>query len=395
MLESALNTISSVITSQPGISRIAVSTVFFINGAMIASWVSRIPAVSESLGLNKAQLGIGLLGMAVGALIAFPVAGWAIARFGSKITVTTTLLGMSAALLLPGLASSLPALFLALAVFGGLNGSTDVAMNAQAVEVEKQYQKPIMSSFHAMWSLGGLVGSGLGALLAGAGFSPLAHFALAGTVGAITAALTSGRLLNVPPTHTTGRVFAAPPRALVAIGLLTMCAAIAEGGMADWGAVYLKTSLLTSESFAAIGYAAFSLAMLAGRLVGDALKARLGAVLLGRSGGLIAAVGMAFALSVGQPWASLVGFACVGWGVSSLFPMAFSAAGNARGVNQGVALAAVATMGYSGFLAGPPLIGFLAQATSLRTALWVIVILSSIIAFGAKTLQASENPQAD
>ena len=391
MLESTVSLISSARSSQAGIARIAVSTVFFVNGALIASWVSRIPAVNERLGLNKAELGIGLLGMAVGALFAFPIAGWAIARFGSRIIVPIALLCMCLALVLPGLAGSLPALFAALVVFGALNGTTDVSMNAQAVEVEKLYQKPIMSSFHAMWNLGGLVGSGIGALSAGAGVRPFAHFALVALVAAIIAAIASNRLLNVPPTHATGRVFATPPRALIAIGLLALCAAIAEGGMADWGGVYLKTSLLTSESFAAVGYAAFSLAMLAGRLVGDALKARLGAVMLGRSGGLIAAVGLAFALIVGQPWASLIGFACVGWGVSSLFPMAFSAAGNAKGVNQGVALAAVATMGYSGFLAGPPLIGFLAQATSLRAALWVIVGLSLIIAFGANTLQASES----
>jgi MFS family permease len=198
-------------------------------------------------------------------------------------------------------------------------------------------------------------------------------------------------LLNVPPTHTTGRVFAVPPRSLVAIGVVLFCAALVEGSMADWTAVYLKTSLLTTESFATIGYAAFSLAMLAGRLTGDVLKARLGAVALGRSGGLIATLGMAFALVIGQPWASLIGFACVGWGVSSLFPMAFSAAGNAKGVNQGVALASIATMGYTGFLVGPPLIGFIAQATGLRLALAVVVVLSLVIAFGSSTLKASES----
>jgi MFS family permease len=392
MLERAVN-LTSFEHSSPQVARIAVGTVFFLNGALFANWVSRIPAVSERLGLDKAQLGVGLLGLAVGALIAFPAAGWGIARFGSRPVVTAAIITMSAALVLPGLAGSLPLLFASLVVLGAANGATDVAMNAQAVEVEKLHAKPIMSSFHAMWSLGGLVGSGIGALLAGAGFTPLAHFALFGAVGAIAAVIASSRLLNVPPTHQTGRVFAAPPRSLIAIGIVLFCAALVEGSMADWSAVYLKTTLLTTEPFAAIGYAAFSLAMLAGRLTGDALKARLGAVTLGRSGGLIAALGMAFALGVGQPWASLIGFACVGWGVSSLFPMAFSAAGNAQGVNQGVALAAVATMGYSGFLAGPPLIGFIAQATGLRLALGVVVALALIVAFGSNAFRASERPE--
>jgi MFS family permease len=393
MLEHAMNPTTSKPLSSPGTLRIVVSTVFFVNGALIASWVSRIPAVSERLGLDKAQLGIGLLGMAVGALIAFPIAGWGIARFGSKPVVTIALIGLSASLLLPGLAGSLPALFISLVAFGALNGATDVGMNAQAVEVEKMHSQPIMSSFHGMWSLGGLLGSGIGALLIGAGFSPQAHFALVGAVAALTASIASSRLLNVQPTHQTGPVFAVPPRSLVAIGVVLFCAALVEGSMADWTAVYLKTSLLTTESFATIGYAAFSLAMLAGRLTGDALKARLGAVALGRSGGLIATIGMAFALVVGQPWASLIGFACVGWGVSSLFPMAFSAAGNAKGVNQGVALAAIATMGYTGFLVGPPLIGFIAQATGLRLALAVVVMLSLVITFGSSTLKASEQSE--
>lgn len=373
------------------IARTAVSTVFFVNGALFANWVSRIPAVREALNLNKAELGVALLGLAVGALIAFPVAGWGIARFGSRIVTTTAILLMCVALSVVGLAQSLPMLFATLVLLGMGNGATDVGMNAQAVEVEKRHAHPIMSSFHAFWSLGGLAGAGLGSLLVSAGFTPLTHFVLFGMIAALSAGIASSRLLSIPPTHTTDPVFVVPPRTLIAIGMLTFCAALIEGAIADWSGVYLRDTLTTSESFAAIGYAAFSLAMLAGRLLGDGLKARLGAVVLGRSGGITAALGMAFTLLIHQPWASLIGFACVGWGVSSLFPMAFSAAGNAKNVNQGVALAAVATMGYTGFLIGPPVIGFVAHETGLRMALGLLVVLAFVIAVGARVLQASES----
>ena len=388
MLNHLMNT---SLTSNPNlIARIAVSAVFFVNGALFANWVSRIPAVRENLDLNKAELGVALLGAAVGALIAFPLAGLGIARFGSRIVTTLAILLMCVVIPLLGVASSLPMLFVMLAVFGATNGATDVAMNAQAVEVEKHHGQPIMSSFHAFWSLGGLAGAGIGSLAAGANLTPLTHFALFAVIAAIVAALASSRLLTVPATHSTDPVFVVPPRALIAVGLLTFCAALTEGAMADWSGVYLRDTLQTNESFAAIGYAAFSLAMLLGRVFGDTLKARLGAVMLGRSGGIIAALGMAFTLIVHQPWAALIGFACVGWGVSSLFPMAFSAAGNARNVNQGVALAAVATMGYTGFLIGPPVIGFIAHETGLRAALVLLVLLSVVIAFGARVLRASE-----
>ncbi len=372
------------------IARIAVGTVFFINGALFANWVSRIPAVREALNLNKAELGVALLGLAVGALVAFPVAGWGIARFGSRIVTTAAILLMCVALGVVGLAQNLPTLFATLVLLGMGNGATDVGMNAQAVEIEKRHAHPIMSSFHAFWSLGGLAGAGLGSLLVGAGFTPLTHFVLFGVIAALSAGIASSRLLSIPPTRTADPVFVVPPHALIAIGVLTFCAALIEGAIADWSGVYLRDTLTTSESFAAIGYAVFSLAMLAGRLLGDRLKARLGAVRLGRSGGIIAASGMAFTLLVHQPWAALIGFACVGWGVSSLFPMAFSAAGNARNVNQGVALAAVATMGYTGFLIGPPVIGFVAHATGLRIALVLLVLLACVIALGARVLNASE-----
>lgn len=365
---------------RPRSARFAVSGIFALNGALLANWIARIPAVKDQLALSDADLGLALLGLAVGALMAFPVAGWSIARFGSRRVMVLSLLLMCAALPAAALAPSLPLLALALVFLGAGNGATDVAMNAQAVEVEKAYRKPILSSFHAMWSLGSLLGAGTGGLLAGVGIEPLGHFLLVAGAVALGVVLVRPRLLRSAPRAAAGPVFSRPPRALLGVGLLIFGAAIGEGAMADWGAVYLRDELGTSEAFAAAGYAAFAGAMLVGRLLGDALTTRWGAVGMAAQGGLVAALGLSFSLLVTAPWAVLIGFAGVGWGLASAFPLAFGAAGNTPGMNEGVALAAVATMGYGGFLLGPPLIGFLAEATSLQLALWAVVVSTLMVA---------------
>lgn len=378
----------------PRSARVAVSSIFALNGALLANWISRIPAVKSQLALNDAELGLALLGLAIGALMAFPVAGWFISRVGSRRVMVTGILLMCAALPAAALAPSLPLLALALVFLGAGNGATDVAMNAQAVEVEKAYGQPILSSFHAMWSLGSLLGAGMGGLLAGAGLTPVSHFLPVAVVVALGVVLVRPRLLPGAERAAAGPVFSRPPRALLGVGLLIFGAAIGEGAMADWSGVYLRDELGTSEAFAAAGYASFAGAMLIARLLGDALTTRWGAVGMAAQGGLVAAVGLSFGLLAATPWVVLVGFACVGWGLASAFPLAFGAAGNTPGMNEGVALAAVATMGYSGFLLGPPLIGFLAEATSLRFALSTVVVFALMVAALSPSLRRNKRGDA-
>lgn len=369
----------------PHVARLAVCAIFFANAVLYANWVSRIPAIREGLGLSDGQLGTALLGLAVGALCAFPLAGWAIGRFGSKAVTVTALLVMCAALPLTALANGLWTLALALWLLGAGNGATDVAMNAQAAEVEKGYARPIMSSFHALWSIGGLVGAALGGVIAARGVTPALQFTLASGGLALITLLAATRLLSIPPEGPGGPVFARLPRALLAVGLITFCAALAEGAMADWTAVYLR-GLGAPEGTAVAGYVAFALAMIAGRLSGDVLKARWGAPRLALQGGLIATLGLTLALLIGTPWAAFLGFACVGWGASTIFPMAFSAAA-ASGVNPGIALAGVATLGYTGFLVGPAAIGWVAEASTLRLALGVVALLCALLALLSGSLR--------
>lgn len=364
----------------PRAARRAVMAVFFINGIALGNWFPRIPAVQRELGLSDGLLGLALLGTAAGALVAMPTTGWLIARRGSRAVTTAAALALCAALPLPARAPDLAWLIAALALLGAANGVLDVAMNAQAVAVERRYGRPIMTTFHGLWSLGGLIGAAVAGLVAGGGVGPRPHLLTIAAILLPVALLTRRWLLPARvDAGGGGPAFARPSRALAGLGVVGFCALLGEGAVADWSAVYLRNELGTGAGFAAAGYAAFSLAMAAGRFAGDALTARLGPVAIVRYGGLLVALGLGAALAVGQPVATLVGFACVGAGLACVFPVILSAAGRQGAINPGAALAAVSTAGYSGFLAGPPLIGFVAELAGLRVGLATVVLLAAAI----------------
>ncbi len=372
---------------RPRAARWAVKALFFINGALFATWASRIPAVQSERGLNNGALGLALLAIAAGAVTAMPLAGLLIARMGSarlcKISALLYCATLPLILVVPGIVPFVLTLF----CFGASHGALDVAMNAQAVTVEKSYGEPIMSSFHALWSSGGLVGAATGGLLAAQGLTPLAH------IGLVAASLGVGALLVLPHLLETAEPrsgcsaqelpkpkFSLPARGILALGAVALCVMMGEGAMADWSAVYLRNSVGTKESLAALGYGTFSIAMAGGRFLGDYLTARFGPVSLVRAGGSLAAGGLLLALAVGRPVAALIGFALVGAGFATVVPLVFSAAGNRNDVDPGVGLASVSTVGYLGFLIGPPAIGLVAQVLGLRSALGIIVATSLIAA---------------
>lgn len=366
-------------------ARLAVVSIFFLNGVALASWFVRIPAIQEKLGLGEGLLGVALLGAAVGALVSMPIAGALSSRFGSRRVVGAMALLLPLSIVLPALAPSLLFLIPAVAVLGAANGALDVSMNSQAVAVEKGYGRPIMSSFHAAFSFGGLAGASIGGLIASAGIEPLPHLAAVATVCALTAAVAYKALLPAAADAADegAPAFARPTRALLGLGVISFCVLLGEGAMSDWSAVYLDGTLGTGPGFAAAGYAAFSLTMAFGRLFGDGLAERLGPVRLVRACGALAAVGLGAALFVGQPIFALLGFACAGAGFSVVFPAALSAAGRTKGMAAGPALAAVSTAGYTGFLVGPPTIGFAAELVGLSSALFIVVALSVAIVFSA------------
>jgi predicted MFS family arabinose efflux permease len=356
----------------PRRARIAVSAVFFANGAGFASWVPHIPAVQAGLALPASTLGAALLAMAAGALVGIPLSGLATSRIGSRGVVRASALLFFLALPLPILAPGLASVVAALALLGAANGALDVAMNAQAVAVEARWPRPIMSSFHGMWSLGGLAGAGGAALALAAGWTPRAHVLTATLVLASLAAAACRWILPPDDPRADARRFVRPTRAVLGLGAIAFLGLMAEGAVGDWSAVYLRHTLGTTASTAALGFAAFSLTMAGGRFLGDALVARLGDVRVVRASAGAAAIALGFALLVAHPLAAIAGFAAVGIGVANVVPIVFRAAGAIPGVAAGNGIAAVGTCGYVGFLAGPPTIGFVADVLGLPAALGLV-----------------------
>jgi MFS family permease len=367
-----------------------VLAVFFLNGIAVSSWFVRIPAIKEELGLSEGLLGLALLGTAVGALISMPVAGALISRFGSRQIVGATALLLAFSIVLPPLAPSLLSLIPCVMLIGAANGALDVSMNSQAVAVEEGYGRPIMASFHAAFSFGGLAGAAAGGFVAEAEIEPLPHLAAAGALCAVAALIVYRALLptGADAGDDDAPSFARPTTALLGLGVISFCVLLGEGAMADWSAVYLDDTLRTGPGLAAAGYAAFSLTMALGRLFGDRLTERVGPTTLVRVCGTLAAVGLGVALLVGNPIVALVGFACAGAGFSVVFPLALSSAGRTEGVAPGPGLAAVSTAGYTGFLVGPPAIGFAAELFGLAGALFIVVFLSTAIVFLAAAVRA-------
>lgn len=373
-------------------ARRAITTVFALNGVVFGSWAARIPAVRDRLELGDGELGVALAGLALGAIVAMPLGGALVARRGSAPVVRAAVPLISVAIAIVALAPSLPVLCVGTVVLGVANGSLDVTMNAHGVAVERRHGTPILGGFHAAFSAGGLAGSALGGLAAAADVDVRVHLALVGALAATTGTIITRRLLpaSEDAVDHDGPVFVRPPRRLWALGALAFACLLIEGACADWSGVYLHEELDASAGFAALGFAAFSITMVLGRLFGDRLVAALGASRVVTIGGLVAAVGFAAALAISAPAAGLVGFACLGAGMAGVVPIVFRAAGDAGDdLAPGLGLAAVATTGYLGFLVGPPVVGALAELGGLADALLLVVVLALLVVLLAPAVRVS------
>jgi MFS family permease len=364
-------------------ARRAVTVIFLVNGLLLGSWAARIPAVKERLDLGEAELGLALGLVALGALVAMPLSGWMSARGGSRRTTRFTTVAICLALPLPALAPTYALLLPAALLLGASNGSLDVAMNAHGVAVERRFGSPILSSFHAAFSCGALAGAATSALAAGAGLDVRWHLLGVAALCLCAGLVACRSLLPADADHAgeeAGPLLARPPRALWAVGAIGFCALVCEGATSDWSAVYVKESLSATASVAALAFAAFSATMTLGRLAGDRLTSAWGAEALVRRGGLLSAAALVGALLIGRPGAAIAGFALLGFGLATMVPVVFRAAAEVDGVAPGVGIAAASTMGYFGFLVAPPIIGGIAEVTSLPLALGLLVLLSLAMA---------------
>lgn len=372
------------------------AAVFVLNGLLYGSWAARIPAVRDRVHLSDGQQGIALAFLAIGAILAMPVAGAVAARIGSRQATRASLALACATTALVALPSSLPLLCLGTFLLGSSTGALDVTMNAHGVAVERRYGRPILASFHAGFSAGGLAGGALGALAAGADVDVRVHLAILAALAAVIGLAWSRRFLpggeDTLPRDTP--VLVRPPRRLWALGFLAFACLLIEGASADWSAVYMRDSLGSSAAVAALAFTAFSIAMTIGRVGGDRLVEHSGPHRLVRLGGLIGAAGFGAALLAGAPAAGIAGFACLGIGMASVVPIVFRAAGAAPGLSPGIALAAVSSTGYLGFVVGPSVIGGLAGLIGLPTALGVLVLLGGAVSLGARATCEPQQPRA-
>lgn len=371
-------------------ARWAVATIFAVHGAVTGSFAARIPWIKDDLGLSEGQLGLALMMPALGALSSMPFAGRLVNRIGGR-HATRLLIGLwCGALVIIPLAPNRWVLMIFLLLAGAAAGTSDMAMNAEGVAVEKAMQRSIMSGLHGMWSVGTLVGGGLGAGAAKLQIGAPANLAVAGVL-LLIAGVAAGHWLfaSVPAAGgDEGPRFSLPRGPVLVIGLIGFCAVFAEGASADWAAVYLTDVLGTGEAGGALAYAAFAFSMAAGRLVGDAVVARFGAVATVRISGLIGVLGGALVALAISPFLATLGFACIGLGVAVVVPLAFSAAGH-TGDNPTHAIAGVATVAYGSGLAAPGLIGGIAHATSLPISFALVTGLIVVVALSAKRLRAA------
>jgi MFS family permease len=363
--------------------RVAITLVFFVNGAMFASWASRIPALSDNVGATTGALSLALLAPAVGAVITIPLVGRLLPGRSSRMFCRFATVALAVALPLPGLARSVPALAVALLAVGIANAALDLAMNAQGVTVERELGEPILSSLHAAFSLGGFAGAGLGALAADLSVDPLAHLAVAAVLFGLAGLVASSRL--IAPDHEGAREAAParwrhrPPRRLLLLGAACLFCFLAEGGASDWSAKLVHSSLGGTAALGAIAYAAFSIAMAVGRMTADRLWKRWGAAGLLRRSGALAAVGFAAGLAIGTVGSAIAGFIALGLGLAGVVPTLFRSASEQPGVATGPSLAVVSGLGYAGFLAGPPIIGGIAQLTTLRLACGLLALAGVVV----------------
>lgn len=355
--------------------RFAVGAFFFLAGLSFASWASRIPDIKSHLHLNDAALGGILFALPVGSMLSLALSGWLITKFGSKKMVTVAAICYPLILIFVGTANSVWALVPFVFLYGLLGNFCNISINTQAVGVENLYGRSIMASFHGIWSLAGFTGAALGALAVSKGLSPFAHFFCIAVISILLIIFIQRYALPTDAVHSGQSFFIKPDRILLQLGLIAFSSMVCEGTMFDWSGVYFQKVVQAPKELTTLGYAAFMSTMAGGRFIGDKVVTKLGIQKVLQASGVVITTGLLTAVLFPGIVTATIGFLLVGIGVSSVIPLVYSAAGKSKTLSPGMALTAVSTIGFLGFLMGPPLIGFIAQAFSLRWSFTLIAVL--------------------
>ena len=370
-------------------SRFAVSLIFAINGMVFGTWASRIPAIVDFHDLSPGSLGLLIFLAGLSAVIAFSIFGRAADRYGAAfITKRATLLLIPLTLIFIAYANSIWMLVFAVIFFGAIHGGDDVAMNAWAAEVEREYTRPVMSSFHAMWSLGAGIGAGLGSLLAFYEVGFKNHFSLISIIIFVLALSAAFVPFESQKNKKDAKspFISIPKGSLLPVATITFFASLSEGAVADWSAIFLKSVASLNDGNAALGFTVFSVCMFSMRLLGDRISFILGPATAARYSGIVALTGSIILLVSDSFLLLLLGFGLIGLGIAVIIPLAFSRAGNDETISQGTAIASIATLGYGGMLLGPLFLGLIAEITSIKTSFLILPIMAFFIFILSKHL---------
>lgn len=365
--------------------RIAVGTLFFLQGICFASWASRIPTIQEKLGISESLLGVVLFALPVGSMISLMFSGALVSRYGSKKVAVNALLLYAITLPLIGLSNQVVLLIVSLVLFGIAGNMANIAINTQAVYVEAKYGRSIMASFHGLWSLAGFSAAGIGTYMIAHRIVPTVHFLIISSIIVAGVVASFHYLVNEEksaPIKT--RLFVKPDRSLIQLGILAFCCMVCEGAMFDWSGIYFQKVVKAEQDWIGTGYTAFMCTMAAGRFVADWIANRWNFWKTLIVSGVLIATGLAIAVLFPYVLSAAFGFLIVGLGVSSVIPLVYSEAGKSKQTSPGIALTAVSSIGFLGFLIGPPLIGVVAGIFDLRISFLLIAAIGLFIAIFAK-----------
>lgn len=366
-------------THSPHTYRITVSALFFMAGLCFSSWASRIATIQQNLGLNEAELGAVLLALPVGLMLSLPISGWAVSKIGSRKVLAVSLALYGVMLVCLGLADSVVALIICLVLFGMASNAVNISVNTQAVATENLYPKPIMASFHGLWSLAGFVGAGIATFMIGNNVETLTHFLVIGGIVLVSVGICWGFLHDDKGKTERGPAFVKPDKALITLGAIAFCSMIIEGAMFDWSTIYFKKVVGAEKGWVGAGYTAGMCAMASGRFVADWFSHRFGLKRTLQTSGFLSLLGCFTVVLFPTLIPAMIGFLLIGAGISSVVPMVYSAAGKSETMQPGPAIAAVSTISFSGFLIGPPMIGFIAEASSLKISFLFLSAMASCV----------------
>jgi MFS family permease len=372
--------------------RIAITLYFFFLGFVFSSWASHIPDIKDKFLLNDAELGSILFMLPLGALCSLPFSGLLIAKVGSRWMSVISLVIYILSLVSISLVPTTLLLSIVLFLFGMFGNFGNISLNAQGISIQHYIQKSILSSLHAMWSVGAFTAAAFTDWMMEENRTMEEHYFLIAIIMMVIILPLFFSLVNDPvQVNENQKIFAWPTKALLLLGLICFCGAMSEGTMADWSSLYYRKIINQPHVVSALGYTAFALFMSIGRFVGDPLIERWGHGIILKANGILIAIGMVTALVSTLPVLVLVGFALVGLGVSSIFPVVYILASKEKSMLPSAALAAVSSIGFIGFLVGPPIIGFIAEGVGLRSALMAVVILGVIIVLLASKQKSTNN----